>query len=76
MLSALGWLISIIGVVGAAGCIAVQAYFVWRANAAPETKVASQNKFVLGLAGCVGFFLVAFLGAILLQTSGAYDLAR
>jgi hypothetical protein len=76
MLSALGWLIAIIGFAGGASCIALQGYFVWRANIDPDTKADSQNKFMLGLAACFGFFLIGIVGVILLHVSGAYDAMR
>jgi hypothetical protein len=34
------------------------------------------NKFMIALAACFGFFLIAILGVILLQVSGSYDRAR
>lgn len=76
MLLALGWFIAIVGFVGLASCVALQAYWIWRANVDPDTKADSQSKFMIGFAACFGFLLVAILGAILLQVSGAYGVAR
>lgn len=76
MLSLLGSVLTTIAIVGIVGCIAMQGYFVWRANLAPETKADSQNKFMLGLAAFFGFFFIAIVGVILLQLSGAYGAAQ
>lgn len=72
MLSVVGWALTIVAIVGIFSCIAMQAYFVWRGILDPQTKADSQNKFMLGLAAFFGFFMIAIMGVILLQVSGAY----
>jgi hypothetical protein len=76
MLATLGWSVAIIAFIGSASCIALQTYFVMRGRVDAETKADSQNKFMVALAAFFGFFVLAIVGVILLQVSGAYGHAR
>lgn len=73
MLEALGWLIAVVGFVGVFACIVTGHYYVMRGRVDPDAKAHSQTKFMIGMVASVCFFLVAILGVVLLQVSGAYE---
>lgn len=75
MLATLGWLITMIAFAGVFACIARGFYYVMRGNVDPDTREDSQRKFMIGLGASVCFFLLAVVGVILLQVSGAYGAA-
>lgn len=75
MLATLGWLIAMVAFVGAFTCIARAFYYVMRWRVDPDTRGDSQRKLMIGMAAFICFFLLAAVGAILLQISGAYGSA-
>lgn len=72
MIKALGWLIAIVGFVGVFACVASAHFYVMHHRVDPDTRADSHSKLMIGMAAAVCFFLVAILGVILLQISGAY----
>ena len=76
MLAALGWLVTVVSFAGFFACIAMGHYYVMRGRVDPDTQADSQSKFMMGLAASICFFMLAIVGVILLQISGAYEPAH